>query len=82
MKRRSPKLETAKAFLRHTLAHPTPATAVIVCADWEGIGERTLIRAARSLGVRSLRSGGREWGAHWVWELPPPEGSQTASESA
>ncbi len=79
MKRRSPKLEGACNFLRRSLANPMSANMIFWSGGECGHSQRTLIRAARSLGVRSRRRGGRQFNAHWEWQLPP-EASRNGTE--
>lgn len=63
-------IEEATAFLRDALAEgPVPARDVKRAAREQGISDRTLARARRTLGGTARKAGfGR--GAPWVWSLP------------
>lgn len=61
-------LEEAGDFLKETLSvGPIAARVVCASAKAEGITERTLRRACKSLGIR-VRKNGMEGG--WVWSIP------------
>lgn len=59
-------LNSAKSFLADLLASgPRPSSDVLWEAATTGIAEKTLRRAAKSLGIETARSGER-----WFWLLP------------
>jgi hypothetical protein len=65
--------QEARLFLRDILAEaePLPARAVLAAAREAGVAERTLKRAKRREGVRTIRQGFGT-GSVWLWSLPAP----------
>jgi hypothetical protein len=65
----------ADALLRELLdAGEVASTECLSAARANGIGERTLYRAKRRLGIQTRRVGGPgKRGAAWYWSLPTPE---------
>lgn len=63
----------ARLFLRDILATADnlPARAVLAAAREAGVAERTLKRAKRREGIRTLRQGFGT-GSVWLWSLPTP----------
>ena len=66
--------QEARLFLRDILAEaePLPARAVLAAAREAGVAERTLKRAKRREGVRTIRQGFGT-GSVWLWSLPATE---------
>jgi AAA domain len=66
--------QEARLFLRDILAEAEtlPARAVLAAAREAGVAERTLKRAKRREGVRTIRQGFGT-GSVWLWSLPPTE---------
>ncbi|HEV3075971.1 MAG TPA: AAA family ATPase [Thermoanaerobaculia bacterium] len=65
--------QEARLFLRDILAdsETLPARAVLAAAREAGVAERTLKRAKRREGVRTIRQGFGT-GSVWLWSLPAP----------
>jgi hypothetical protein len=65
--------QEARLFLRDILASAEnlPARAVLAAAREAGVAERTLKRAKRREGIRTLRQGFGT-GSVWLWSLPIP----------
>ncbi|HVR07887.1 MAG TPA: AAA family ATPase [Thermoanaerobaculia bacterium] len=73
--------QEARLFLRDILANSEtlPARAVLAAAREAGVAERTLKRAKRREGVRTIRQGFGT-GSVWLWSLPAVETTPTSTE--
>ncbi|HEY6322364.1 MAG TPA: AAA family ATPase, partial [Thermoanaerobaculia bacterium] len=74
--------QEARLFLRDILAdaETLPARAVLAAAREAGVAERTLKRAKRREGVRTIRQGFGT-GSVWLWSLPVPAAVPAITEA-
>ncbi len=74
--------QEARLFLRDILAEAEtlPARAVLAAAREAGVAERTLKRAKRREGVRTIRQGFGT-GSVWLWSLPTPDSAPNGPPS-
>ena len=66
----TPAMIRAKEFLRHVLisGDPQPTKVVLEEAEAEGLAEKTVRRAAKVLGVKSVQNG---YHGGWSWQFGP-----------